>query len=82
MYNINSENCNTHYGSLKRPILHMTQDPEIILYNIPDEHKNICHNNIVSLEVVRGVNKFYGIDHSGFSLVNGTLKVSQLYALQ
>ena len=51
----------------------MMQDPELILY---DQLKkgHICH--IVSLEVVRGVNKFYEIDHSGFSLAKGNLTVS------
>ena len=59
----------------KRPGLYIMQDPnsELILY---DELKkgHICH--IASLEVVRGENKSYEIDHSGFSLVNGTLSVS------
>ena len=57
----------------------MMQDQysELILYDQPKKG-HICHNNIVSLEVVRGVNKFYEIDHSGFSLANGTLRVSHL----
>ena len=55
----------------------MMQDQysELILYDQPKKG-HICHNNIVSLEVVRGVNKFYEIDRSGFSLANGTLRVS------
>ena len=58
--------------------------PELNL-SIPDDHEHtkdrICH--IASLEVVRGVNKFYEIDDSGFSSANGTSTVSQFqqYAL-
>ena len=50
---------------------------ELMLYT-PDEHKkdHICH--IASLDVVRGVNKSFEIDSSGFSLANGTLIVSNL----
>ena len=53
----------------------MTQEPvdqELILYSSDIVH--ICH--IASLEVVRGVNKSFEIDHSGFSLANDTLTVS------
>ena len=58
----------------KIPGLHMTYDPlELVLYT-PHKKEYICH--IASLEVVRGLNKSFEIDHSGFSLyANGTLTV-------
>ena len=56
----------------------MTQEPvELILYSSDKQKKaHVCH--IASLEVLRGVNKTFEIDHSGFSLANGTLIVSNL----
>lgn len=81
-HKINVTACNINLedddGEYKRPGFHMMQDQYSKLILHDQGHIKFCHNNIVSLEVVRGVNKFYEIDRSGFSLANGTLSVSHL----
>ena len=66
--------------NVSRPGLHMTHGrSELILYTEQDKKESICH--IASLEVIRGLEKSFEIDHSGFSLdTNGTLRVSYLYS--
>ena len=60
---------NTNSADYERPGLHIMYGPsELILYTPDEDH--ICQ--IGSLEVVRGVNKSFEIDHSGFILANGT----------
>ena len=66
------------HKNVSRPGLYMTQGrPELILYTYRDEKEFInCH--IAILEVVRGSESTFEIDHSGFILIstNGTLQVS------
>ena len=81
LYNNNYNAAILHmddYMNISRPGLHMTCGrSELILYTNQDKKESICH--IASLEVVRGLEKSFEIDHSGFSLdANGTLRVSYL----
>lgn len=68
------------HKNVSRPGLRMTYGKsELILYTHRDEKEPIgCH--IASLDVVRGLESTFEIDHSGFSLINenGTLVVSAL----
>ena len=64
------------YMNISRPGFHMTHGrSELILYTDQDKKESICC--IANLEVIRGLEKSFEIDHSGFSLdANGTLRVS------
>ena len=75
-----------HNFSSLRSVLHLINGRSKTTLNTSQyndkESASDCH--IASLEVVRGLEKRFEIDHSGFSFIsaNGTLKVSDLSTFQ